>query len=79
MSFASRAFAVNEAINVTNTVGSPLIPVVPPLTVNAVEGVGMVDAIVARFTDEDAGARAADYTVADPVLPSVQYDGWCSL
>jgi hypothetical protein len=20
-----------------------------------------------------------DYTVADPVLPSVQYDGWCSL
>ena len=29
-------------------------------------------------SDESNWRDILDYTVADPVLPSMQYDGWCS-
>jgi putative transposase len=32
-----------------------------------------------RFYDEERPHQSLDYTVADPVLPAVSYDGWCSL
>ncbi|WP_159452310.1 DUF4394 domain-containing protein [Singulisphaera sp. GP187] len=50
-----------EAIQITNTGTNPVVPVLPPLPINAIEGTQVVDVIVARFTDADFGAKAADY------------------
>ncbi|WP_406695275.1 DUF4394 domain-containing protein [Singulisphaera sp. Ch08] len=63
-----------EAIQITNAGGNPVVPVLPPLPINAIEGSQVVDVIVARFTDADFGAKASDYvaTIAwgDGILSS---------
>lgn len=57
----SIAFSNFESVNIQNALGAPVVPVTPPLPVNAIEGTPVQNVTVARFTDADPGAKAADY------------------
>ncbi len=50
-----------EAVRISNAGGNPVVPVLPPLPINAIEGTQVIDVVVARFTDADFGAKAGDY------------------
>ncbi len=50
-----------EAVNVANALGTPPVAAPPAPTIAAVEGVRLIDVVVARFTDADPGAVAADF------------------